>query len=93
MPFQVVVDRNVIRNAKKYLKESQRKKLSEFLRVLEHNPFPKPPFDVKPVKGTKSRHTNTYRFRIGDYRLFYAVYWEEKVIVVTDLRPRESAYR
>ncbi|WP_394295131.1 hypothetical protein [Thermococcus gammatolerans] len=25
--------------------------------------------------------------------MFYTVYWEEKVIVVTDLRPRESAYR
>ncbi|WP_238516193.1 hypothetical protein [Thermococcus gammatolerans] len=59
------MDRNVIRNARKYLKESQRKKLSEFLRTLQYNPFPKPPFDVKSVKGTKSRHTNTYRFGLG----------------------------
>ncbi len=93
MPYRVIVSKDVVKNARKYLQEGQRKKLIEFLKSLEENPFPKPPFDVKPVKGSKGDHTNTYRFRVGNYRLFYTVYWEEKTIVVTDLRPRENAYR
>ena len=93
MPFRVIVDKNVVREAKKHLKKGQRRKLLEFLKTLKENPFPKPPFDVKPVKGSKTKNTNTYRFRIGDYHLFYTIYWKEKVIVVTELRPREGAYR
>ncbi|NJE75942.1 type II toxin-antitoxin system RelE/ParE family toxin [Thermococcus sp. ES12] len=93
MPYRVVISRDVVKNARKYLKAGQRRKLAEFLKTLEENPFPKPPFDVKPVRGQKSGPSNVYRFRIGDYRLFYVVYWDEKMIVVTDLRPRESAYR
>ncbi|WP_258084405.1 type II toxin-antitoxin system RelE family toxin [Thermococcus thermotolerans] len=90
--YQVIISKDVVKNAKKYLKSGQRRKPAEFLKSLEENPFPKPPFDVKPVKGAKRGVTSTYRFRIGDYRLFYTVFWDEKIIIVTDLRPRERAY-
>jgi mRNA interferase RelE/StbE len=39
---------------KSLLKPSQRKKLAEFFKALEENPFPKPPYDVKPVEGKKA---------------------------------------
>ena len=91
--YRVIVDRNVVKKAKKHLKPAQRKKLAEFINALKTNPYPKPPYDLKPVKGEKTSGTNTYRFRIGDYGVFYTVYWDEKVIVVTDLKPRETAYK
>ncbi len=71
--YKVIVSKDVIKKSKKFLKPSQRRKLAEFLKALEENPFPKPPFDVKPVKGEKSEGTNTYRFRIGNCRVFYTV--------------------
>ncbi|ASJ09266.1 plasmid stabilization protein ParE [Thermococcus siculi] len=91
--YTVIVDRSVVKKARKYLKPAQRSKLAEFIEALKENPYPKPPYDLKPVKGEKTKKTNTYRLRIGDYRVFYTVYWDEKVIVVTDLKQRESAYR
>ncbi|MDI3475015.1 MAG: mRNA interferase RelE/StbE [Thermococcaceae archaeon] len=91
--YTVIVDKDVVKKAKKYLHPSQRRKLAEFIEALKTNPYPKPPYDLKPVKGEKSKESNTYRLRIGDYRIFYTVYWEEKIIVVTDIRPRERAYR
>ena len=91
--YKVIVDKNVIKKARKLLKPAQRRKLAEFLEALKTNPYPKPPYDLKPVKGEKTRETNTYRLRIGDYRVFYTVYWDEKIIVVTDLKPRETAYK
>jgi len=91
--YRVIVDRSVVKKARKYLKPAQRRKLAEFLEVLKTNPYPKPPYDLKPVKGSKTKETNTYRFRIGDYRVFYTVYWDERLIIVTDIKPREGAYR
>ncbi len=91
--YTIIVDKAVAKKAKKYLKTAQRQKLAEFIEALKTNPYPKPPYDLKPVKGEKTRQTNTYRLRIGDYRLFYTVYWNEKVIIVTDLKPRETAYK
>ncbi|KUH32462.1 plasmid stabilization protein ParE [Thermococcus celericrescens] len=91
--YDVIVDRDVVKKAKRYLKPAQRRKLAEFIDALKTNPYPKPPYDLKPVRGEKTKKTNTYRLRIGDYRVFYTVYWDEKVIVVTDIKPRETAYR
>lgn len=91
--YRIIIDKNVVKKAKKLLKPAQRKKLAKFIEALETNPYPKPPYDLKPVKGEKTEKTNTYRLRIGDYRIFYTVYWEEKVIIITDLKPRETAYK
>ena len=56
--YRVIIGKDVIKESKKILKPSQRKKLTEFFKALEENPFPKPPFDVKPVKGEKTEKTN-----------------------------------
>ncbi len=60
--YRVIVDKNVIKKAKKYLKPAQRRKLAEFLETLKTNPYPKPPYDLKPVKGSKTKETSTYLF-------------------------------
>ena len=91
--YDVIVDRDVVKKARKYLKPAQRRKLADFINALKTNPYPKPPYDLKPVRGEKTKATNTYRLRIGDYRVFYTVYWSERLIVVTDIKPRETAYR
>lgn len=49
-------------------------------------------FDVRPVKGTGKRDGKRYRLRLGDYRIFYDVYWDEKIIIVLKIEPRERAY-
>jgi len=90
--YNVIINKDVIKKSKKILKLNQRRKLAEFLKALEENPFPKPPYDVKPVKGKSAERTKTYRFRLSNYRVFYTVYWDENLIVVTDIKPRESAY-
>ena len=62
--------------------------MSTFLDTLEEEPIPSG-FDVVKVKRVK----NTYRLRIGRYRLTYTVFWKEKRIAVTKLEPGESAYK
>ncbi len=55
---------------------------------LEKSYFPKGA-DVKKMKG----YENTYRIRIGDYRIIYRVNFREKKITVLSIFPRKKAYR
>jgi len=90
--FEVRVNKDVIKEAKKKLSKAHQKKLAEFIKALKDNPIPIPEFDVRPVKGQKKKDGKRYRLRLGDYRIFYDVYWKEKVVIVLKIEPRERAY-
>jgi mRNA interferase RelE/StbE len=55
---------------------------------LRVNPFYGP--NIKKLKGAYSDY---YRYRIGDYRLFYFVDGKQLCVVVVTLRHRREAYR
>ena len=54
--------------------------------MLRNNPF----FGIN-IKKLKGDFKNVYRFRIGEYRLFYKV--EEAIIFVLDIENRKDAYK
>jgi len=58
------------------------------LDTLQENPIPVETFDIKKLKGLK----DTYRVRIGRYRVIYTIFWDEKGIAVSKIEPRKSAY-
>ena len=89
--FEVRVHRNIIKEAKK-LPKAHREKLAKFIETLRNNPIPIPEFDIKPVVGKKRKNGKRYRLRLGDYRVFYDVYWDKKIIIVLKIEPRERAY-
>ncbi len=52
------------------------------------------PADPAPVNSIKLKDTeNTYRLRVGDYRIIYYVDHTEKEIVISRIRHRKDAYR
>jgi mRNA interferase RelE/StbE len=55
---------------------------------LKENPFSGP--NIKRLKGDLS---GIYRYRIGDYRLFYTIDVEQKIMYMLDLDNRKDAYR
>ena len=66
------------------------KKITEYVYpILRENPY----FDSN-IKKLKGNYKDLYRFRIGDYRLFYKVA-EDTVIVfiVEDIEARKDAYK
>ncbi len=89
--FDVRVSKDVIKEAKK-LPKAHREKLAKFIETLKDNPIPIPEFDIRPVKGKKKKNGKRYRLRLGDYRVFYDVYWKEKVVIVLRIETREKAY-
>ena len=69
-------------------KEAERFK--EKLKLLKQNPFPSFDSDKKEIKGTRR---TAYRLRVGDYRFFYAIDIENKVVKVTEFLTAEQAHK
>ena len=89
-PYEVLIDERVEKDldkVPKFIVEKFLKLLDEF----EKNPIrPRSGFDVKPMEGYPS---NTYRLRIGKYRVLYSVENETKKVRITSVRHRSDAYK
>jgi len=59
------------------------KQVLEVVRILPENPFAG---DIQKMKGEK----NTWRRRVGAYRIFYDIFVEERVIRVFHIERRTS---
>ncbi len=55
---------------------------------LRENPYSGP--NVKKLKGDLS---GVYRYRIGDYRLFYTIDTEKKLVFMLDMDNRKDSYK
>jgi len=56
--------------------------------LLRENPYFGP--NIKKLKG---EYKEVYRFRIGDYRLFYTISEETVIIFMLDIENRKDAYK
>jgi mRNA interferase RelE/StbE len=88
-PFTVEVDKRVekdLRGVPKHIIE----KFLDSLDEIQKDPIkPRSGFDVKPLKGFPG---NSYRLRIGDYRVLYSVDIDRRLVRVTSVRHRSGAY-
>lgn len=65
------------------------RKISTFVYpLLRENPYFGP--NIKKLKGPLK---DIYRFRIGDYRLFYTISDETVIVFILDIEARKDAYK
>jgi mRNA interferase RelE/StbE len=74
-------------NTKKY-GHVYKKIFEDVYPVLRNNPF----FGAN-IKKLKGEYKEIYRFRIGDYRLFYKINEKEFIIFVINIENRKDAYK
>jgi mRNA interferase RelE/StbE len=74
-------------NSKKYSHLYQ-KLIEDVYPLLKNNPF----FGIN-IKKLKGKYKHVYRFRIQNYRLFYTVEDEKKLIFLIDIESRQDAYK
>ena len=88
--YDVLIDERV----EKDLSKIPRHIVGKFIGLLdefENNPIrSRSGFDAKPMKGYPG---DTYRVRIGEYRVLYSVDNSEKVVRITSIQHRGHVYK
>jgi len=76
--------------ANKFLKTADKElynRLINKLKKLAEDPIP---HDAKKVVGQEEK---IFRVRVGDYRVLYALFLDEKVVLVVNIDKRSRAYK
>ncbi|MEM3700672.1 MAG: type II toxin-antitoxin system RelE/ParE family toxin [Candidatus Bathyarchaeia archaeon] len=85
--FAVKIKRKALRKLEK-LNQKQKRNIETIILILKNDPIPFKKVDVCKLQGYES----TYRIRIGNLRIVYQVFWNEKTILIHYIGPREKAY-
>ena len=84
MNYRVIIPKPVQKQLNK-LPKQQRESLITAIRLLTDTPRPS---GVKKLKG----YDDTYRIRIGDYRIIYKIQDKEMLIIILSSIHRQDAY-
>ena len=82
-----------IAETKSFKKLKIDKKLKDKIEKEVYPVLRKNPFYGKHIKKLKGEFEGVYRYRLGDYRLFYTVNNNEVIVIVIDLKHRKNAYK
>ncbi len=76
------------RRARKELDFIDDERIKEVLEHLKLDPVPAKFYDVRKLEGVK----DSFRIRIGKIRILYTILWKDKVILVSRIKKRGTAY-
>jgi mRNA interferase RelE/StbE len=74
-------------NSNKF-KHLYRKITDDIYPIIKSNPF----YGIN-IKRLKGDYREIYRFRIGDYRLFYKIEEKMKIVFILNIENRKDAYK
>ena len=84
-----IAETKVFENVKKKLN----KKLIEKIESIVYHQLKINPFIGINIKKLKGEFKGYYRYRIGNYHLFYLIDKKEKLVFIVDLKIRNIAYK
>jgi mRNA interferase RelE/StbE len=87
--YKIVAHRKVYKSLIEVSDPSLKKSLKEHIAKLEDYPLSLREMDAEVIRGVK----NTFRLRIGGYRVLFFVDKTEGTIYVTDIKARKKAYK
>lgn len=68
----------------------------KLLNVIENNVYPKlksNPFYGTNIKKLKGEFEGYYRYKIGNYRLFYIIEEEKVLVIIVNFKHRQKSYQ
>ena len=74
------------------IKKTIDKKLYEKIVNIVYPKLRKNPFFGPNIKKLKGKFEGYYRYRIGDYRLFYLIDNDKVIVIVTNFKHRKNSY-
>ena len=83
-----------IAETKEFVKRVKRldSKIYEKIKNIVYPQLRKNPFYGTNIKKLKGEYENVYRYRIGNYRLFYVIDNDKVIVIVTTIVHRQGAY-
>jgi mRNA interferase RelE/StbE len=88
------LDKYKIAETEHYFKKINSKKYNNVYQRIVRDVYPllrSNPYFGGNIKKLKGEYKDIYRFRIGNYRLFYKI--EESIIFFIDIESRQGAYK
>ena len=85
-----------IAETENYIKKVNSKKYNFLYEKIFEDVYPllrNNPFFGGSIKKLKGEYKDIYRFRIGDYRLFYKIEERQSIIFMIDIEKRQDAYK
>lgn len=58
-----------------------------------YNQLKENPFFGKNIKKIKGDYKDLYRYRIGDFRLFYLINDNKRLVIIADIDQRKDSYK
>jgi len=77
----------------KKIKSTKYKFLYKKIKEYVYPMLRKNPYFGSNIKKLKGNYKDLYRFRIGDYRLFYKISEDTVIVFIIDIETRKSAYK
>lgn len=93
MTYRVFETTNFQREMEKVFSPDQREMVRDRLRSRIYPQLRKEPRHGVQIKKLRGYAPETWRYRVGNLRLFYSIDDEKKVVVMTAVRFRKDAYR
>ena len=77
----------------KKIKSTKYKFLYKKIKEYVYPMLRKNPYFGSNIKKLKGNYKDLYRFRIGDYRLFYKISEDTVIVFIVDIEARKDTYR
>jgi mRNA interferase RelE/StbE len=90
------LDKYRIAEADKYFDKVNSKEFGRLYQKISEDVYPilrRNPFFGPNIKKLKGKYKGVYRFRTGDYRLFYKIEKFELIVFMFDIESRQGAYK
>jgi len=90
------LDKYKIAETENYCKKINSKKYGHLYKKIFEDVYPilrGNPFFGANIKKLKGEYKDIFRFRMGNYRLFYKVEEKGKIIFMIDIESRQDAYK
>ena len=86
----------LIAETESFQKDKQKEEFKKIVEKLEKRIYPelkKNPFYGKHIRKLKGEFEGIYRYRIGDYRVFYTIDKGKVIIFMTNIFHRKDSYK
>jgi len=89
-------DKYIIAETEQFVKKIEEKKYNKLYRKITEYVYPllrKNPHFGPNIKRLKGDLSEFYRYRLGNYRLFYKIDDEKVIVFIIDIADRKNAYK